>query len=86
MIKEELLNANADQLLQQKGIIANIERYAINDGNGIRTTVFTKGCNLRCKWCSNPETQAFYPEMSFFSDKCLACLNCLRACPYKGLH
>ena len=83
MIKEELLNANADQLLQQKGIIANIERYAINDGNGIRTTVFTKGCNLRFKCCSKTETQAIYPEMTLISEKCLSCLNCLRDSPYK---
>lgn len=85
MKKPELLNADLYQLSETKGMIANIERYAINDGNGVRTTVFFKGCYLRCRWCSNPETQEFHPEMSFFSDKCIACLNCLRSCPYGAI-
>lgn len=85
MIREELLTQNIDKLFEEEGIIANIERYAINDGNGVRTTVFTKGCYLRCKWCSNPETQLFDPEMSFFPDKCIACKNCERLCPYGAI-
>ena len=82
MIKQDLLDADIYKLSGIKGTVANIERYAINDGNGVRTTVFFKGCFLRCKWCSNPETQEFHPEMSFFSDKCIACMNCFRYCPY----
>lgn len=74
------------ELLNQKGLIANIERYAINDGNGVRTTVFVKGCYLRCRWCCNPETQEFYPQMSFFSDKCIACFNCKKLCPYHAIN
>ncbi|MDO5089679.1 MAG: radical SAM protein, partial [Leptotrichiaceae bacterium] len=46
----------------KKGLIFNIQRYSLNDGGGIRTTVFFKGCPLRCPWCSNPESQNFYPE------------------------
>lgn len=85
MISDNLIHGNFEQLLGVKGNIANIERYAINDGNGVRTTVFTKGCFLRCKWCCNPETQQFYSEMTFFPDKCIACKNCLRLCPYNAM-
>ena len=85
MIRKELLNAGIEELEEQAGIVANIERYAINDGNGVRTTVFLKGCQLRCRWCSNPETQAFFPEMSFFPDKCIACRNCQKLCPVQAL-
>lgn len=85
MISDDLVRGNIDQLFEVKGTVANIERYAINDGNGVRTTIFTKGCYLRCKWCSNPETQKFQPEMTFFPDKCIACKNCLRLCPYGAL-
>ena len=45
-----------------KGIIFNIQHFSIHDGPGIRTTVFLKGCPLRCPWCSNPESQQFRPE------------------------
>lgn len=85
MISDQLIHGSMDQLLDIKGTAANVERYAINDGNGVRTTVFLKGCYLRCRWCSNPETQQFYPEMTFFPDKCIGCGNCLRLCPYGAL-
>lgn len=62
------------------GTITDIERYAINDGFGLRTTVFLKGCPLRCRWCSNPETQNFYPEMVFFQNKCIGCGACTGLC------
>lgn len=67
------------------GRVTNIERYAINDGYGVRTTVFLKGCPLRCRWCCNPETQEFYPEMVFFKDKCIGCGACIANCPYGAL-
>ena len=85
MISEQLLHGDINQLMEVKGNVANIERYAINDGNGVRTTVFTKGCYLRCKWCSNPETQQFHSEMTFFPDKCIGCRNCFRLCPYGAI-
>ena len=85
MINKKILEASFEELEKVAGGIANIERYAINDGNGVRTTVFFKGCYLRCKWCSNPETQIFTPEMSFFSDKCIGCQNCVRLCKYHAL-
>ena len=64
-----------------KGLISNIERYAINDGFGLRTTVFMKGCPLTCRWCCNPETQKPFPEMVFFQDKCIGCGMCAQDCP-----
>ena len=45
-----------------QGVVSDIQRYSINDGPGIRTTVFMKGCPLRCGWCANPETQEMEPE------------------------
>ena len=47
---------------EKKGLIFNIQRYSLNDGEGIRTIVFFKGCPLRCPWCSNPESQSFETE------------------------
>ncbi len=76
---------NTEEIFNSTGMVTNIERYAINDGFGLRTTVFLKGCPIRCKWCSNPETQKLYPEMVFFSDKCIDCGECRRRCIYGGL-
>lgn len=70
---------------QISGTITEIERYAIHDGIGIRSTVFFKGCPLSCKWCCNPETQRFLPELGLFMDKCIGCQSCLKACPYQAV-
>lgn len=69
----------------QTGMISNIERYALNDGLGVRTTIFLKGCPLRCKWCSNPETQNPNKEIMFFGDNCIRCGTCIQTCPYGAL-
>jgi pyruvate formate lyase activating enzyme len=70
---------------RDKGIIFDIQRFSLVDGPGIRTTVFLKGCSLRCSWCHNPESQSFKPQLSFNSEKCINCLECLKACP-DGAH
>ncbi|MCL4705525.1 glycyl-radical enzyme activating protein [bacterium] len=62
------------------GLIFDIQRFALHDGPGIRTTVFLKGCPLRCLWCHNPESQSFQPELSFRQDKCRDCLSCVVVC------
>ena len=67
------------------GLVSNIERYALNDGLGVRTTVFLKGCPLRCRWCCNPETQSNKKEFMFFADNCIACGACMESCPYGAL-
>ena len=62
--------------LSVKGTIFNIQRFCVNDGPGIRTTVFLKGCPLSCVWCHNPESQRFEPEILFYKDKCTGCGRC----------
>ena len=64
-----------------KGTITGIKRMAVHDGVGLRTTVFLKGCPLRCIWCHNPETLSFEKEMGFYRHKCIACGSCITACP-----
>ena len=61
--------------------ITNIQKFSIHDGDGIRTTVFFKGCPLKCQWCHNPETQRYEREMQFDPSKCLSCGACAKACP-----
>ena len=73
------------QLAQTEGWVLNIERYTLHDGPGIRTTVFLKGCPLRCLWCSNPESQLSRPELVYFEDKCTACGRCLGVCPQDAI-
>ena len=64
-----------------KATIFDIERNSYVDGPGIRTTVFFKGCNLRCAWCHNPESQKGTPEMLFYQNKCIECGKCKEKCP-----
>ena len=59
-----------------KGVIFEIKRFAVHDGDGIRTTVFFKGCPLRCVWCHNPEGLEYKPEPAFFPHKCIGCGEC----------
>jgi pyruvate formate lyase activating enzyme len=58
------------------GLITDIQRFSLNDGPGIRTTVFAKGCNLHCAWCHNPETIGGWPQLEFFAAKCIGCGGC----------
>lgn len=63
-----------------KGIVFEIKHFAVHDGDGIRTTVFIKGCPLNCKWCHNPEGISFSPQMQYFENKCLDCGACVSVC------
>ncbi len=64
-----------------KATIFDIQRNSYVDGPGIRTTVFFKGCNLRCAWCHNPESQSSKPQMMFYKNKCTDCGKCKEKCP-----
>ncbi|MCS7136644.1 MAG: glycyl-radical enzyme activating protein [Aigarchaeota archaeon] len=68
-----------------KGRIFDIESYAIHDGPGIRTTVFMKGCPLRCWWCHNPEGIDFSKNLMYFDYKCIRCKTCMKACPTNAI-
>ena len=63
----------------------NIQRYCLHDGDGIRTTVFLKGCPLRCAWCHNPESQRAETELLFYASKCTLCGRCLAVCPNRSI-
>jgi glycyl-radical enzyme activating protein len=62
------------------GMVLSIDRSSMHDGPGIRTTVFLKGCPLRCLWCHNPESQDFKPVLSYNADRCTLCGSCVTAC------
>ncbi len=69
------------QKLMTTGMIFDIKRYAINDGPGIRTAVFMKGCPLECWWCHNPEGQSKDPQLIVRANRCKAVMACIQACP-----
>jgi len=69
----------------QQLFIANIQRMSMDDGPGIRSTVFLKGCSLKCSWCHNPETISSKPHIQWNPDKCIACQMCIDRCPEKAI-
>ncbi len=62
-------------------MLYNLQRYCIHDGQGIRDTVFLKGCQMRCPWCANPESQLGGRQIAFNKNKCIGCGACVKACP-----
>lgn len=80
------MNSQADR--KTTGMVFNIQKYSVHDGPGIRTIVFLKGCPLSCRWCSNPESQAFQAELAFNQGRCLGlaqCVRCVDACPHQAV-
>lgn len=68
-----------------RGIVFDIQKFSVNDGPGVRTTVFLKGCQMKCLWCHNPESLSVKPQLSFSKDKCVGCRECETVCP-KSVH
>ncbi len=69
----------------ERGAVFNITKYMLEDGPGIRTVVFLKGCPLRCLWCSSPLCQTMDPSLVYLQYKCISCEACLPACPQQAL-
>lgn len=67
------------------GRIFNIQKFSINDGPGIRTVVFFKGCPLKCAWCANPESQEMRTQILWDEKKCQHCLTCVKNCPVQAI-
>lgn len=65
----------------QTATVFNVQKFSLDDGPGIRTVVFLKGCPLRCYWCSNPESQLRRPQLEWNARSCVGCRACLAACP-----
>ena len=66
-------------------LLFDIKRYALHDGPGIRTTLFLKGCPLRCVWCHNPESWTAAPQKLYKKSKCIGCGSCVAACPQEAI-
>ena len=69
----------------QQATILEIQRMSTEDGPGIRTTVFFKGCPLKCLWCHNPESISPYPQIQWIGSKCIGCKTCIETCPETAL-
>ena len=67
------------------GIVFDIKRFALHDGDGIRSTIFTKGCPLNCPWCHNPEGKSIAIDLMWFETLCIGCGCCIRSCPQGAL-
>lgn len=70
---------------EDNGIIFDIQHYSLQDGPGVRSTVFFKGCPLSCWWCSNPESQSLQPQLLFYENLCVSCGTCVEACPNQAI-
>lgn len=68
-----------------KALVLNIQKFSLHDGDGIRTTIFFKGCGLHCLWCHNPESQNYHPQLMRYEERCTKCGACVKACPHQAV-
>jgi len=88
VLDKELVCKNMTAIIGGKmnsAIIYNVQKFSVHDGPGIRTTVFFKGCPLKCLWCHNPESQEIKKQILFDSDKCVLCGICSKICPQNAM-
>ncbi|MDP6665840.1 MAG: glycyl-radical enzyme activating protein [Dehalococcoidia bacterium] len=78
---EPVADLSIDVTGELQGRVFDFKRFAVHDGPGIRTTVFLKGCPLRCAWCHNPEAISRLPQLFFRPERCIKCLACVEVCP-----
>ena len=69
----------------KEGLVLEIQRMSTEDGPGLRTTVFFKGCSLKCAWCHNPESISTYPQIHWIGSRCIGCRTCLETCSHNAL-
>jgi pyruvate formate lyase activating enzyme len=74
-----------DNKKEKMGKVAEIQRFSVHDGPGIRTLVFLKGCPLTCTWCQNPESRSPKPQLMFIEERCIGCAECAAICPVRAI-
>ena len=83
IIDQSLFEKNKHQVKKpvEQAPVFDIQKFSVHDGPGIRTLIFMKGCPLRCRWCSNPESQNYHPEVALSESRCIGCGRCEDICP-----
>jgi len=81
---EQIPAEQCEEADSHKGLVFDIKRFAINDGPGIRVTIFLKGCPLSCRWCHNPESISPKIQKMYSVGKCIACGECVKICPMEA--
>jgi len=76
---------SSEETVNPEAMILEIQRMSTEDGPGIRTTVFFKGCSLKCSWCHNPESISKHPQLHWVGNRCIGCKSCLEVCPQQAL-